>query len=1533
MTTAATNATTALAAATSTSNKKHKFLRRRSSHAPPSDDEEEQRVAILQSSPSASFNPHQIMDTRSVTILITEQQLEQQQQQQIQQGFGIIHSLPTPMTATASAMMTTTTAKKPKTPLPILQPNVRDSRKKADRSPLSLQQQQPPLQQQRKVGLRTAMDPEGARGAPVATTPPYYQQQQRHPQLHSQPQSERHSPLPEAAAPPPTGSTHAKSATRSIHSTTSSSHNHHHRSPSHTVAKQQQQHHHHHHSPPDYHPVTTTTATTTSITSSMLSTFGEEVTLSSTLGVRYETGHSNQDINDDDDDNANDRYGVQHLSPISTEVIQQQQQQKLFPQKQGSVFHNKKNRPTDNASSFKTTTTTGICSSIVSNFRENTQHRPSTPRNPAAGNVVATAKEEDSIATHQTPPSRAIANKGGHHNNDCAATVTDKQLTVTPIQTNRSLLLDLEQQQQQRHRRLLLRQPPPSQQILRSQRNNINRPPAALIKAALSRPFGRDSSIPLQPPEDCSWVVEVSTAEWDTGQQQWKYRILVQKRQSAAATPPIVPLESAELPRTSFTAAFTWRSVADFFWLERALQEEFHGTLLLPCLSIALGRTVSVASEMPMESMALKYWLTDVLNGVRGSGEWILPIILAPHPPQQNQEVGGRRRDSDLPPPIGVNVMNSDSMETFLYRNVMGSTLGDVATNMAKQLPSPTRDNAESGHPVYCGGGESGDHDPSSFMSALLKTAMAVSPLELCGGQDTSNLEQQQPKDSSKAWQSRTSFPKPKLPLDVLNCSSRALGTATDLEIQDSFMESTVSVTSDVLARPISSPQGSSALAIHSELVLAVQDLANNYRTTALKATEKLQILLKEEERVAVAWKRFAITLANLFTYEKEVENAHLGDSKVKRENMPFRKVERDTVDECLRLIARQKTDRSVPGLKALYAMLSAYIADLSSVKPSVDVYVKAIKQLSSSASAESASQSNNSGGITAPSSVSSSSSSPKISDGKSNGSSWEGLKEWTMKSLHKANRSLDPSIESDEWAQKRQVALVTQHEDLKSRLLTNERLLRVTLTTMFRTVPFRISRMAWRYWNTEASHCALMNSAAASLRSKFDIVTHSSVSKMLKRHAKEEKSDCAVEMELVQRIVNLGQRKKFPSGADGGTDGSVSTTSINNDLVEVDNDELSEERAKAIKRDRALDIARHRIGRWNAVLAMAMMEAVGVDDPNVRVEETTRDLRLVRKYAIGLRECLNRCIEAVHNLGEAITGNRRETTGSPNRSSQSSPTLPVSNSASNRLKVLRNDFLIEMTLLFSGTLVDVEGKETPKRSSASKAVLLSAGIDTSDPFCWIPVANAPSPRGSRSTLAEGRVGNLAVMYVNARDAQVEWLLSSLDGLFNEYFQRIEAIEGFVYMECVGIQLEKHFNAKRAKALSSFEKKTDLTTAMNLARRKRMPQLISELQTKMQNMGPDVSHTTVKESKEAHLESKNLKTSLHELAMRRLMRARETSTERAITIMSLWAKEEEINATEEIKALGEAMSALERSVCQEDIDRISHQNTKPDTAK
>lgn len=87
----------------------------------------------------------------------------------------------------------------------------------------------------------------------------------------------------------------------------------------------------------------------------------------------------------------------------------------------------------------------------------------------------------------------------------------------------------------------------------------------------------------------------------------------------------------------------------------------------------------------------------------------------------------------------------------------------------------------------------------------------------------------------------------------------------------------------------------------------------------------------------------------------------------------------------------------------------------------------------------------------------------------------------------------------------------------------------------------------------------------------------------------------------------------------------------------------------------------------------------------------------------------------------------------------------------------------------------------------------------------------------------------------------------------------------------------------------AWEKRTDISTAINVATKKKIPKLVNELKFKLDGL-PQVSHTTVIKAKENHLASKALKTDLHKLANRRLGRAQDVATERVIAIVSLWAK-------------------------------------------
>ena len=115
-------------------------------------------------------------------------------------------------------------------------------------------------------------------------------------------------------------------------------------------------------------------------------------------------------------------------------------------------------------------------------------------------------------------------------------------------------------------------------------------------------------------------------------------------------------------------------------------------------------------------------------------------------------------------------------------------------------------------------------------------------------------------------------------------------------------------------------------------------------------------------------------------------------------------------------------------------------------------------------------------------------------------------------------------------------------------------------------------------------------------------------------------------------------------------------------------------------------------------------------------------------------------------------------------------------------------------------------------------------------------------------------------------------------------------IESFVYMHCVGIQLEKHYSKERSEALAKFEEKTDITTAINIAMKKNLPALVEELKGKLRSLPPNISHSSVKRAKERHLISKNIKEDLQQLAEKRFQRARETSTERVIAMIKLWAE-------------------------------------------
>lgn len=944
---------------------------------------------------------------------------------------------------------------------------------------------------------------------------------------------------------------------------------------------------------------------------------------------------------------------------------------------------------------------------------------------------------------HQTPPTRilnpydpgfslqsqgSVASSVADLSEDCSSRAQTPPPTscsdtvVTPIQANCPV-------------RSLQHQQPLLDEIAHENSASLSSPNAPF---ALQRPMGR--------PDTHRYIVQISGAEWDID--IWKYRVMVQQRTSVT--------KAAD---NSFTQVFCFRSIPDFFWLEQALTLEFHGALLVPDLRIALQVATS-AVETPVDPVLLEDWLSDVLNGYRGQGEWELPAL----PPLLHQ---------------------SSSMESFLYKKLLQPPRPIAQENSAKKSNLHACSTTRACTDSTTGG--CADAAPQSLVESL----SALLPLDFCGV--------------------------------VLPSKSESLATAGELQVQDSLAETAEAV----------------PLSVHSELLQAQRDLAVNFKASSLQCLDCLQTLVNQEERVGLAWRRLAEALGALFRYEADVD---LSDA-VRVKYMPYRKLEADVlIDEKLQQLVHAKATRSVPALREVQALLAAYIADLSAVEPSVQAYKRGrVTEISDSSSVMATSDEDD-------------------SDENISKQRWDDFRDWTRYN-HETNGAYNippPPIKPGEF---------------RKRFVSNEKLFRKNLTALFQTAPLRRCRMAWKYYSTEAKSCSELKTAAAAVRAELDVVRASSVSKLRKRHSRDEKSDYGTEMELLQRMVLLGHSQKvhYDSGAE-----STNSASIGDEIVEVDNDDIGEERSKAIKRDRALELARQRIGHWDAALATSIMEAVGVDDPNVRVEETTPQLRIVRKYVIALREQLDRCVDAVGALYEAVE--------------------------KNGLKQSRTKFREAFAAVLSGRIQENHRTPAQRFPMASQSILRVTGIDMNDDMGWL----------SSDPMSQENLGDTSAHYNQTRDAQIEWLISSISDLFKDYYQRIEVIEGFVYMECVGIQLEKNFSAKRSKALTAFEKKADLTAALAIATKKRMKSVVDEVQSKLRTV--DASQTMVKETKEAHLESKALKAALHQLAVRRLVRARELSTERATQIVEIWSKEEELNAQQEITALARALAQLESIV-------------------
>lgn len=125
-----------------------------------------------------------------------------------------------------------------------------------------------------------------------------------------------------------------------------------------------------------------------------------------------------------------------------------------------------------------------------------------------------------------------------------------------------------------------------------------------------------------------------------------------------------------------------------------------------------------------------------------------------------------------------------------------------------------------------------------------------------------------------------------------------------------------------------------------------------------------------------------------------------------------------------------------------------------------------------------------------------------------------------------------------------------------------------------------------------------------------------------------------------------------------------------------------------------------------------------------------------------------------------------------------------------------RTDFVKKVSIVFSGVLRSQGRNDKATRVRTSLNILEKAGIPIDDPAGWLIEAS----RGKSG----GKCGVHTEAYFNSRDSAVEELLDKLEAELEDYKCRVESIESYVYMQCVGIQLEKNFSKKRAEALAGM---------------------------------------------------------------------------------------------------------------------------------
>ena len=739
-------------------------------------------------------------------------------------------------------------------------------------------------------------------------------------------------------------------------------------------------------------------------------------------------------------------------------------------------------------------------------------------------------------------------------------------------------------------------------------------------RAALARPFGR-TSLPAHLAKN--WLVQV-TPELSK-ERTWQYQILVQKEEYGLppSTIPSTKLSASSLENdkncdgpeltwsNSLPATQVTRTLKDFVWLEQALNAELGGSALIPNFALAIyskndwtttdalkkdgfekgewdplllahsylqdlldreenskdnGLTVALKDGEDalnaVNETLLSDWLSDVLNLVRGKGELLM------------SDTSSTNHASTS----GSFIFHSEAMEMFLYRT-------------HESLPKPSRKQSE-GSPFY-----THERDSNAWMNMIQKpiSNLATSPMDIM----------------SKHLSCLSS-------IDLCDLG----GNNNESELDSiSNLSYSAKHSDKILSRrnEIHTNRSKQRLLIRSNVINAQQLVISYQRENTLRAMYRLRILLEKEIMLSAAWKRYAIALSNLFGFEKDVQFSKIANQPkagtVDNSNSD-RKVSKTTIDDNLRILARQKVDRAIPSLKVLSGMLNAYFTDFSSVDSSLRSYSDSVEEMGYQ-----------------PCNVDPSLPAPWTFQLKD--ISPMGL--LSPSSSHDSD-SLHGSSSSSENLEKRE------------KFASNEERLQASLLQLCNSIHIRVARMGWKFFKMEAGQANLLNSAAIKLQSKVQEELRSSIPSLSSADNSKENEDNIKEIDIVRRLLHLSSTRKYKfqplqksSSISTSHTGSENSGYSAYDSSSIDGESqhtgMDFDDSPSADFEKILMLVNDRAGRWDAELAMTVMEAAGIVDADVMVEETSRDLRAVRKLSVGLRENVNRCKEALIGIKDVALG------------------------------------------------------------------------------------------------------------------------------------------------------------------------------------------------------------------------------------------------------------------------------------------------------